>query len=122
MGRDTNIASSENGTTWLGASLSAKRVDGPGEPACAKYPRNPRHPPADKKRKWPHYARVHHVRHLGASGGSPTKRLWIVKRPVRAHGRRRSWQLVWLGSGRRWVLGCARRGLGGEAERRREAV
>src|SRR5271169_6080740 len=30
---------------------------------------------------------------LGASGRSPTKRLWIVKRRVRVHGRRVSLQL-----------------------------
>jgi hypothetical protein len=59
---------------------------------------------------------------LGASGRSPTKRLWIVKRQARVHGRRLALQLGWHGSGRRSVLGCARRGVGGVAERRREGV
>src|SRR4051794_3400305 len=59
---------------------------------------------------------------IGASGRSPTKRLWIVKRQARVHGRRLALQLGWHGSGRRSVLGCARRGVGGVAERRREGV
>ena len=59
---------------------------------------------------------------LGASGRSPTKRLWIVKQQARVHGRRLALQLGWHGSGRRSVLGCARRGVGGVAERRREGV
>src|SRR3954469_18998693 len=59
---------------------------------------------------------------IGASGRSPTKRLWIIKQQARVHGRRLALQLGWHGSGRRSVLGCARRGVGGVAERRREGV
>src|SRR3984893_10113883 len=62
--------------------------------------------------------RLTHHPGLGASGRSPTKRLWMVKRRARAHGRRLSLQLGWFGSGRRSVLGCAPRVLGGELERR----
>src|SRR5216110_3434956 len=58
----------------------------------------------------------------GASGRSPTKNLWMVKRRGRAPGRRLSLQLLWLGSGRRWVLGCAPRGSAAVAERRRGGV
>jgi hypothetical protein len=55
----------------------------------------------------PSYARV--CSFFRRFGAKPRK-----KRRGRVHGRRLSLQPGWLGSGRRSVLGCAPRGLGGE--------
>ena len=54
---------------------------------------------------------------LGASGRSPAKKLSMVKRRARAHGRCRALHLGWFDSGRRSVWGCVSRELDGEAGR-----
>ena len=59
---------------------------------------------------------------LVASGRSPTKRLWIVKRRARVHGRRLAWRFGWQRSGDRSVLGCVVRASGGVAEPQRARV
>lgn len=54
---------------------------------------------------------------LGASGRSPAKKLSMVKRRGRAHGRCRALHLGWFDSGCRSVWGCVSRELDGEAGR-----
>ena len=54
---------------------------------------------------------------LGASGRSRAKKLSILKRRVRAHGRRPALQGLWFGNVHRSGAGCVLRGLGGGVER-----